>query len=271
MSLRANKWATLFLVVAVAVWSVYRAVRLRQPRLPPRVPVFVLHRVLPGEASEYVMTPEHLEKLLQALRREKFTPITLSQLRSALEGKGVLPRRPAMLTFDDAYHDFYVYAFPILRKYKWPAVLFVPVGKITDPPAPRVEWGAGPEPYAMQWPEIEEVRRSGVEIGSHAFNHINLAKADPEVVLSELAESRRILAERLGEPPIALAYPGGRQNREVRRAAAGVGYSMAFLSGGGPIKLREHDPLGLPRVHVPGYVDPAAIVRAVLPGRQRDQ
>lgn len=261
-------WGVVGLLLVLLAGAVARRASRAVWRVPKAgstmvIPVFALHRVLPGEASEYIMGPEHLDALIDELQRRGFTPISVAQLRAGLRREGPLPRRPAMLTFDDAYLDNYVHALPVLKKRRWPAVFFVPVGKITDPPAARTAWGDGPEPVAMQWPEIIALKEAGMEIGSHALQHINLAKADPEAVETELVESRRILAERIGVAPLALSYPGGRHSREVRQAAAAAGYGLAFLSGGGPIPLNIEDLYALPRVHVPGYVDARAIVRAI--------
>ena len=246
-----------------AAWRARTAWRSPGPGSRVTIPVFVLHRVLPGEATEYIISPDRLEKLVRELNRRGFKPISLAQLDAALRDRGPLPRKPAMITFDDAYLDMYVHALPVLRKHGWPAVFFAPTGKITDPPAGRVVWGDGPDPQAMQWPELIALKKAGMEIGSHAGTHINLAKALPETVRAELETSRSAIAERLGVAPVALAYPGGRQNREVRRAAAEAGYRLAFLSGGGPIPPGVEDLYALPRVHVPGYAEPAAIVSAL--------
>lgn len=250
-------------VGAAAFWRNLRAWRVPGPGRRIVIPVFVLHRVLPGEATEYIISPERLDDLLRELNERHFIPISLDQLNAALREHGPLPKKPAMITFDDAYLDMYVHALPVLQRRGWPAVFFVPTGRITEPPAERVEWGDGPDPKAMQWPEIMALKKAGMEIGSHAWTHINLAKADPETVKTELAESRRMLAEKLGRSPLALAYPGGRHSREVRQATAEAGYQLGFLSGGGPLPLGIEDLYALPRMHVPGYVDAGAIVRSI--------
>ena len=54
------------------------------------------------------------------------TPISLDQ---ALVNKR-LPVNPIVLTFDDGYKNNYTYAFPLLRKYKVPATIFVTTGFI---------------------------------------------------------------------------------------------------------------------------------------------
>ncbi|HOW97262.1 MAG TPA: polysaccharide deacetylase family protein [Kiritimatiellia bacterium] len=254
---------TLLALAGAGYWRWRVAWRVPGPDSRVSIPVFVLHRVLPGEATEYIISPDRLKKLVRELNRRGFTPVSLGQLHAALHDRGPLPRKPAMITFDDAYLDMYVHALPVLRKHGWPAVFFAPTGKMSDPPAERVVWGDGPDPRAMQWPELIALKEAGMEIGSHAWTHINLAKALPETVNAELETSRREIAERIGVAPMALAYPGGRHSREVRRAAAEAGYRLGFLSGGGPIPLGVEDLYALPRVHVPGYADPAAIVSAL--------
>lgn len=229
------------------------------------VPVFVLHRVMPGEKSEYIMTPEHLERLLGALRQGRFTGITPAQLEDALLRHGPLPPRPAMITFDDAYRDNYVYALPLLKRHGWKAVFFVPTGKMSDSPDTRVAWGDGPEAVGMTWDEVRALKEAGMDIGSHCIEHLNLRKVDEPTLRTELEQSRRTLEDKLGIRVTALAYPGGRQNEQVRAFAQKAGYTMAFLSSGGPIELPPEDLFRLPRVHVPGQVSPEDVV-AEIPG-----
>lgn len=269
--MKKGKWLILLLILVVMAAAIVishgsHSTHWRVPKAGSRIviPVFELHRVLPGMAEEYIVSPEHLEDLLRTLEVRHFTPITLAQLRDALQNHGPLPKHPAMLTFDDAYLDNYTYAFPVLQRHGWTAVFFAPVGNISDPPAERVQGEDGPDPLHMQWPELIEMSKAGMEIGSHSVHHINLTHADPEALRFELEESRRVLAERLGQVPLAIAYPGGRQNHVVREAAAAAGYELGFVTGFGPFPLDEIDDLlKLPRVHVPGYVKPAALINSI--------
>ncbi len=255
------------LLLAVLVLGVrhYREHRWLTPGPGDRifVPVFVLHRIMPGEPGEYSMTPDNLERLLTELNNRNFTPITLAQLDKAIRKKGPLPNRPAMITFDDAYLDNYENAAPILKKTGWKGVFFAPVEKISDLPDRRVAWGDGPNPLGMTWQELTQLKENGMDIGSHGMDHVNLRKVDDYTLTQELAQSRHILEQRLGIPVRALAYPGGRENDHVLEFAKQAGYTMAFLSGGGVIPWPPEDPLLLPRVHVPGYLDPKDIVKGL--------
>ncbi len=248
---------------AVAGWNHVGRWRVPEPDDSVHIAVFMLHRVMPGKTGDYVMTPESLDRFLTGLTRRRFTPITLGQLEAALTRNGPLPRRPAMLTFDDAYQDNYVHAFPLLRKHGWPAVFFVPTGKISDSPDQRVAWGDDTNPVGMTWDELREVAAAGIELGSHSVNHPNLKKADDETLARELTESRATLEAKLGISVRALAYPGGRNDERVRAAAAKAGYTMAFRSDGGPITMPPPELLRLRRVPLLGFQDPEDVLRSV--------
>ncbi|OHB78902.1 MAG: hypothetical protein A2V98_01625 [Planctomycetes bacterium RBG_16_64_12] len=51
---------------------------------------------------------------------------SMAEVLSAVRGKGELPPRSVLITFDDAYHDFALDAWPVLRHHGLPATLFVP-------------------------------------------------------------------------------------------------------------------------------------------------
>jgi peptidoglycan/xylan/chitin deacetylase (PgdA/CDA1 family) len=68
----------------------------------------------------------NLESCLIYLR-ERFRVIPLRQLAEALR-RGEYLSDVIVLSIDDAHHDFYEIAFPLLRKYELPATLFVTAG-----------------------------------------------------------------------------------------------------------------------------------------------
>lgn len=54
-----------------------------------------------------------------------YTLVSLSQMAMWLTGSKPLPSRMAAITIDDGYHDTYDIAFPLLRKHRVPATVFV--------------------------------------------------------------------------------------------------------------------------------------------------
>lgn len=69
-------------------------------------------------------TPDQFARQLSWLSRD-FDLISGDDLLAISRGQQSFPRRPLLLTFDDAYADFVTHALPTLTRYDAPAVLFV--------------------------------------------------------------------------------------------------------------------------------------------------
>src|ERR1043166_982460 len=72
------------------------------------------------------------ESCMRYLVRKGFTTITLQELYDHLKFNVALPPRSIVLTFDDGYLDNWVYVYPILKKYRLKATIFV-VPEFVDP------------------------------------------------------------------------------------------------------------------------------------------
>lgn len=59
-----------------------------------------------------------------------FHVVSLKDIVEWLDGHKELPPHAALITFDDGYLDNYTSAFPILRKYNFPALIFLTTGHI---------------------------------------------------------------------------------------------------------------------------------------------
>ncbi len=98
--------------------------------------ILMYHRVLPVykencsiEAGMYV-EPETFEKHISYLS-ENFEICSFKRISDFDTQDGRKTGKPiCVLTFDDGWHDFYRYAFPIIKKYKVPATVFLPTGLI---------------------------------------------------------------------------------------------------------------------------------------------
>jgi peptidoglycan/xylan/chitin deacetylase (PgdA/CDA1 family) len=100
--------------------------------------------------------------------------------------------------------------------------------------------------------ELQRLSAAGMTIGAHTMTHPILACLPPELVESEIVESRTHLENVVGKKIWALAYPFGDAasvtSREVAIAKQ-AGFEAAFLNIGGG--LGQHlPPHAIPRVHV---------------------
>lgn len=64
---------------------------------------------------------------------ENFNVVSLDDVRAAAEGSAPLPDYPLLITFDDGYLDNYENAYPVLKKFKFPAAVFLTTSRMDDP------------------------------------------------------------------------------------------------------------------------------------------
>ena len=123
----------------------------------------------------------------------------------------------------------------------------------------------------LDWDELAALRgEPGLTIGAHTLTHPMLAKHGAETAAREIAESGRIIAERLGREVRHLAYPvgdpGSAGPREFQLARE-AGYATAVTTRPGHL-FQEHRAhlTALPRVSVNGLHQSEAALRALLSG-----
>jgi len=111
-----------------------------------------------------------LVEQLAWLHENGYQAVSLDQIIAARAGGKRLPERAVLLVFDDGYSSFYTRVLPMLKAWKWPAVL-APVGVWADTPDNKpVDFGGLPVPRErfLTWAQIAEISRSGlVEIAAH--------------------------------------------------------------------------------------------------------
>ena len=176
-----------------------------------------------------------------------FTGLTFSELADAFRAGGILPKRPVVLTFDDGYADFGREVWPILRRYEFPATVFVTSGWISDA-GPHA--AGTPLDRMLSWAQIRELAAANIEIGAHSHSHPELDQLSGAALCRELGDSRALLEEGIGAPVRTLAYPYGYSSKRVRLAARAAGQP---LRGG-----REECPSNAVRrlVHAPAAHHP---------------
>jgi peptidoglycan/xylan/chitin deacetylase (PgdA/CDA1 family) len=64
------------------------------------------------------------------------SPVGAQELLAAIDGSHQLPRRAVLVTFDDGYRDFAEFAWPLLKQYRVPCILFVSTAFSSDPSRP---------------------------------------------------------------------------------------------------------------------------------------
>ncbi len=212
--------------------------------------VLCYHAVSERWPAPLSVTPEAFERQLRRLSRRGFRGVTFDRaLSQPSDGPTVA------ITFDDAYLSVLERAMPILDDVGFPATVFVP----TDYPARPAEpmswdgidnWLGGlheRELRPMSWEQLGMLAEAGWEIGSHTCSHPRLTTLSDDQLVRELVESRALVAERLGRPCDALAYPYGDHDERVVDAARSAGYDVA---GTLPGRLAPTRRLAWPRIGI---------------------
>jgi poly-beta-1,6-N-acetyl-D-glucosamine N-deacetylase len=208
------------------------------------VPVLMYHDVV-DQPSVYfdVSTAEFRQQLVQ-LKRSGANVIPLADLYDHLATGKDLPSRAVVLTFDDAYLGQFEKAYPLLKKFGYPATFFVHTGAV----------GVKTSRDHLTWEQIKALDKEGlISIECHTISHPeDLRKCNGKQLVRELTESKKVLEEKLGRRVRFLAYPVGNANSRVARVAREAGYDMAFKMGPGWVKAPA-DAFFVPRL-LPRYL-----------------
>ncbi len=196
-----------------------------------RAPALLYHHVgpwKPGTHRGLTVSPIKFERQIRWLGRRGYAGIGPSKwLRWQREGIG-LPKKPIMITFDDAYSDIAEYALPILRRYGFEAAVFVVTGRLGGTNTWDEAQGCG----TLRLMTAEQIRYwagQGIEFGAHSRTHPDLTKLSRPELEAEIDGSKNDLATLLGQPVVSFAYPYGQYDDAVSnlvRSHFDLGFSI---------------------------------------------
>lgn len=100
----------------------------------------------------------------------------------------------------------------------------------------------------LKWSEIKEMRKFGIEFGSHGVNHLILTKQDVNVD-HELNDSKMVIEEKIGERIGSMSYPNGNYNRTIIEKTASNGYAVGFSTEFG-YNRSDANPYNIRRINI---------------------
>ena len=217
---------------------------------PPAASVLMYHSIADTgspQTSRWRVSRRRFAAQLDWLRENGYRSIGADELELFLADSAPLDERVVVLTFDDAYRDFYTNAWPLLREYGFHAMLFV----VTSHVGGTSSWNRhlGDDQPLMSWEEIREVSSAGIEIGSHGNRHDPLSGLPPETLQHEAQTSKKCLEERLSRTVVSIAYPYGDTSAAVRHCVRNAGYRLGFGTATGKV-TRASDPYALERLEI---------------------
>jgi peptidoglycan/xylan/chitin deacetylase (PgdA/CDA1 family) len=206
------------------------------------IPVLCYHQIREPTASDsaaartYIVRPSVLAAQMRALDRAGYTPITGDQFIAHVARGAPLPRRPVLLTFDDASSGQYASALPVLRRHRFVATFFVMTVVLGKP-----GW--------LTRGQVRALDRAGMTIAAHTWDHKEVPQYADTDWRVELTEPRHQLERMVGHPVRLFAYPDGVWSSDAFPRLRAAGYEAAFQLAD---RLDRHAPLfTLRRIIVP--------------------
>jgi peptidoglycan/xylan/chitin deacetylase (PgdA/CDA1 family) len=189
------------------------------------VPILAYHQV--SDRFDLSITRQKVnqfERGIRFLHEQGYKTVKLEEVLSPGERHD---EKKVALTFDDAYQDVYLNAFPVLQKFGFAACIFVITGYVGKYNEWDYSWGRNRKKH-LSWEQIQEMAGVGFDFGSHTVNHPDLTKIPKKFVEYELKRSKEVLEDKLARKVDFLSYPFGRYNRYVQEKAEKLGYKGAY-------------------------------------------
>jgi peptidoglycan/xylan/chitin deacetylase (PgdA/CDA1 family) len=186
-----------------------------------RVIVLCYHRFEDRPKDQLAIAPAEFKTQMQQLKDAGIQVVAMKDFLAWRRGEKSIAPKSAVITIDDGYVSGYNVAWPILKQFGYPFTMFIYTNYIN----------VGGK--SISWAQLEEMRDAGVDIECHTVSHKDLRHAPKGQeynawLHNELFASKQLLEDKLGIKIIALAFPYGTYNENVRKASQAAGYEAAF-------------------------------------------
>ena len=186
-----------------------------------RVIVLCYHRFEDRPKDQLAIAPAEFKTQMQQLKDAGIQVVAMKDFLAWKRGEKSIAPKSAVITIDDGYVSGYNVAWPILKQFGYPFTMFIYTNYIN----------VGGK--SISWAQLEEMRDAGVDIESHTVSHKDLRRAPKGQeynawLHNELFASKQLLEDKLGIKIVALAFPYGTYNENVRKASQAAGYEAAF-------------------------------------------
>lgn len=195
------------------------------------IPVFTYHSI-DSSNSVLSVSPDTLRKQFEFFRDNGYEALSLEDYYQHKKQNKSLENK-FLITFDDGYQNLYTHAFPLLKEFSYPAIVFL----VTDYIGKTASWIIRDEKIILDrllptlseaevdleaeknklhetstypllnWEEIEEMSAGGVDFQSHTHTHPFISTLTDEELQTELAQSREIIENRLHNKVTGFCYP----------------------------------------------------------------
>lgn len=177
----------------------------RRAPAPRDIPVLMYHNVLPDDPglSVWQVSADEFARQMDQLDEAGFTPILPEDIALAAAGRGTLPDKPVVITFDDGCEGVIRHAEPVLARHGFKAICYVIAGLLAGVGAERTVFDGNPLLSANEAAAM--AARGVIAVGSHSMTH---ARNNPLRLGREIGPSRDAIRQ-LGGDVHSYCYPFG--------------------------------------------------------------
>ncbi len=180
-----------------------------------RVPILAYHSI-DSTGSVISISQDKFRSHMQSLADNSFKAISLKEIVKCMCENIRFPKRSVAITFDDGFKNTYELAFPILREFGFKATVFL----VPEYCGKNNQWKRQPAGIPsldlLNWNEILEMAKDGIDFGVHTMNHPDLTGLLLDQAIKEIDDSKRMIEERLAKDTFFFAYPYGRYSDEIK-------------------------------------------------------
>lgn len=232
--------------------------------IPHSIPVGMYHHVNNSGDDFITVSVKNFQRQMAWLHREGYETLDADALLAVLRGERKPARRTMVLTFDDAWLDIYVHAFPVLKQFGHKFIVFA-VSDWTEQ-ASQTEWPTAGNPVfprhraaeqlvaggrahevICSWQHLREMQASGLaSIENHTATHPRAANLSADVLREELRRCGSAIRENLGRDSRHLCWPYGSHSAATLRVARELGFATTYLvrrgvnlAGGGTFAVKR--------------------------------
>jgi peptidoglycan/xylan/chitin deacetylase (PgdA/CDA1 family) len=195
-----------------------------------RTIILTYHRIRDDSKDSHISVSTKDFESQMVYLKEHFNIISLDTLVETIEKKTDRLMDNVAITFDDGYKDNFLNAYPILKKHRLPATIFL-VSKLV-----------GKSAEMLNVDDIKLMKSDGIYFGSHTRTHKTLTEIDINTATEEIHNSKTELECLLNDKIDFFAYPRGKRrhfNNHVKAQVKKSGYKAAFTTENGEIDNRS--------------------------------
>jgi peptidoglycan/xylan/chitin deacetylase (PgdA/CDA1 family) len=233
--MRIFNFFSLFLVTVIIIGGMGYTFWMRDRYV---VPILMYHHVgIPsGKWRLNTVSEESFDYQMNFMKRHGFEVISFDDLVEGIKKGHGFSRNTVVIQFDDGYEDNYKYAFPILKKYGFPAMVFLISDRIGTP-------------GFLTWDEVKEMEKDNFLAGAHTRHHVYLPKVSLIQAQDEIAGSKKVIEDHLGHRINYFAYPTGGFTQDIKHLVKDAGYKAAVSTNRGKDRFNM-DLYELKRIHM---------------------